>query len=977
MSPTAPARGDAYGYYPFWFWNGELDEDEIRWQIGEMAAQGIKGFYIHSRQGLAQPYLSDAFFRMVDVALDAAEAHGLVANLYDEYPYPSGVAGGEVVLGNPQFHATHLVQEAFDVPGGPLRRALPRGKVLACIAYPLVGGKVDWETGVDLRSAVGMVLADGSYNEMGLTPYNRKRYFASNPTPTLETDALTGPHRVFVAVQVVVDHHKYWGHYVDVLNPDAVERFIALTHERYRERIGGRFGGLVHAIFVDETAPGWSDRLPEAFQRRYGYDLLPLLPALRDPTHPRHLQVAYDLDRLIHDLFCASFEEPIARWCARHGLRYTGEKPSLRLSQLAYMDIPGCEPGHTKAGAPMDLLRGRIRQNARATASAAYFYGKEGSLCECFHSLGWSGTLQDARVISEGLLLTGIRYLVPHGFFYTTHALAKHDAPPTFFFQMPYWPLYGELSARVNRIAERFEGTHMDARLLVVDPTSGLPTRRDLEDYERVLNALMEQHLDYLIVDTDILESGTIRDLAGGEAAVHVRDVVASVVLLPHMPVVEPTLEAWLGRFEAAGGRVVRLPAGATAEAVAELLEGAVSPSLRITTLSGDARRLWTVSRTDGERRLWFLLNTGGERVEVELAADGPLAEVPLDGAPPLLERSPGGYRRSVAPFESLLLEAMPNPPDAAAVPTLRIPVRGPLRVTPLQRNLLRMGHWEMTLLDDGGAPSQTATVSPMPLPNQLAEAGLRFAPVIRTFFGSVPELELPALRVEYRHAFESRFDGRVELVMEPGSLVGDWHVIVNGDRRLGPDDFSPTDAHVRGSLAVDITPCVGAGINVITVSLTTDRVDGGLLSPLYLAGSFGVLLNPPTLVEPVRVGEYQNWEQNRLPYYAGAVEYEATFDLERVPDAERVLVELDHGIPFEDAAVASINGGPWLAMPWSPYRAVLETAHLRPGRNALTLRVHTTLIRSFEGQWFDLVRHRYRDVGTGEEIPDVDRRPR
>ncbi len=35
-----------------------------------------------------------------------------------------------------------------------------------------------------------------------------------------------------------------------------------------------------------------------------------------------------------------------------------------------------------------------------------------------------------------------IRYLVPHGFFYTTHALKKHDAPPTFFYLvMPFCPL--------------------------------------------------------------------------------------------------------------------------------------------------------------------------------------------------------------------------------------------------------------------------------------------------------------------------------------------------------------------------------------------------------------------------------------------------------------------------------------------------------------------------------------------------------
>jgi hypothetical protein len=41
------------GFYPFWFWNDALTADEIRWQVAQMAAQGVKGFFIHPRQGVA------------------------------------------------------------------------------------------------------------------------------------------------------------------------------------------------------------------------------------------------------------------------------------------------------------------------------------------------------------------------------------------------------------------------------------------------------------------------------------------------------------------------------------------------------------------------------------------------------------------------------------------------------------------------------------------------------------------------------------------------------------------------------------------------------------------------------------------------------------------------------------------------------------------------------------------------------------
>ncbi len=103
------------GFYPFWFWNGDMRRDEIRWQIKQMSEAGIKGFFIHPRQGLKQPYLSESFFDCVTCAIEAAEQQGMIVHLYDEYPYPSGIAGGKVVLGEPQFQATQLIQGSYDV----------------------------------------------------------------------------------------------------------------------------------------------------------------------------------------------------------------------------------------------------------------------------------------------------------------------------------------------------------------------------------------------------------------------------------------------------------------------------------------------------------------------------------------------------------------------------------------------------------------------------------------------------------------------------------------------------------------------------------------------------------------------------------------------------------------------------------------------------------------------------------------------
>ena len=945
-----------FGFYPFWFWNDRLSADEIRWQIGQMAAQGIRGFFIHPRQGMGQPYLSAAFFEMVDVAVAAAEAHDLSVHLYDEYPYPSGVAGGQVVLGSPRYYATELVQQIHIVEGDRVRLELPPGKVLSVMAYPLNGDQVDWARGIDLRDHVGTVLITDSYRETGLTPYNQKRYFASNPTPVLEAAISPGLHKVFVSVQVEVNHFKYWGHYADVLNKDAMRLLFELTHERYRKRYAAKFGKTILSIFADEIQPGWSDLIPAAFEAEYGYDLCVFLPALQDPRHPDHVRVKYDLYRLQYKLFCDAFERPLAEWCHVNGLAYTGEKPSQRMSQLRFMDIPGCEPGHTKAGAKMDLLQARLRGNAKATASAAYWYGKPGALDECYHSLGWSGTLQDAKLMADGLLLMGIRYLVPHGFFYSTHALKKHDAPPTFFFQMPYWPLFGKLAERVDRIGRYFEGTHIDAQALLIEPSSGIPTPADLDTYVRLQTLLMENHIDFHFVDTDILTEGRIEG-----NTLHVCDLHIKLVIVPPMQVIEKPLQDWLDEYERAGGHVVRCAREFGADELLRRIHVQVRPGLSVRAEGQEIAAIQVVKRVSGERTLWFVLNTSGETLMAELDGGGELVEIPLqDNQPASLQRVDDKTIRTVYPFESFLLHAGEVPRKVERLPRIIIPLRGPARLRLRNKNLLRMYEWQMSLLDEAG---RSALVPAVPICDQLAGGRFKFAPDIKTYFGNAPELSWPRLRVRYEYAFENQSADPVELVMEPGSIVGEWQMQVNECAPFGLKDFGPTDAHLRGSLGKDITSLIRRGRNLIRVELETTRSDGGLLNPLYLAGDFGVELNPVRLVERPDRGGFETYEHNRLPYYAGVIEYEMEFYLEHIPTGPHIVAQFEGDAPFEEASEVSINGSDWQPVLWQPRQLTLHASQLKAGQNALRVRVYTTLIRSFEGQWFDYERHEYRGV--------------
>ncbi len=944
------------GLYPFWFWNGRLEEGEVRRQIAEMAAKGFRGFYLHSRQGLRQPYMSESFLRMVDVAVEAAAEHGLLPQLYDEYPYPSGVAGGEMVLGDPQYMGTRLVQKVLELSGGETEVELPAGRVLDCQAFPLsAGGEVQWGEGRDLRSFVGLSMRHDSYVEMGLTDYNRKRFFASDPVPVLEVQLPPAPHLLVSSLQVLVTDHKYWGYYADVMNPAAVARWLELTHARYAARYGDAFGKIFGSIFVDETTPGWSALVPGAYEARYGEALPPLLPALCRQDHPRHLEVKQQYRDLLLELFVESFETPVRSWCRQHGIRYAGEKNNLRLSQLKYMDVPGCEPGHTKAGRRPDYHSTRVRGNARATASAAWFYEKEGSLCECFHSLGWSGTMQDARVMAEGLVQQGIRYLVPHGCFYTTHSLTKHDAPPSFHVQMPYWPIFGLLQERLQRLFEWLEGTWIEASILVLDPNGGLPSAEQTKVYQRLLEVLVAHRLDYHMVDVDILQAGRVAD-----GRVHLRGMSPRVVLVPPMQLMEGAASAWLDAFRAEGGQVVEVRDASQLESAIEELMRIAPPSLRV---EGALEGLQVVTRSDGKQRRWMLLNSSREAMSVRLCSGGRLREEPIDPRlPPLLD---GDGRRRIAPFETVLVEEGESVSRRERLPELRVQVKAGQRATvrPLQANLLRLYEWEMCV--DGKAPF--CRVASVPLANQLQMSGMAIAPVWKQSFGQMPLMSLPRLKLSYRTSFDCAWDGPVELVMEPGSLLGAWRARVNDGEWFGSGDFSPTEAHVRGSLAVDISRWLRAGENALTVELETDRLDGGLRNALYLAGAFAVDLERCSLEEPRLEGAFEHYRANGLPYYAGVVEYGCEATVAAVPDSESALLWVELPDSFEDACEIRLNGHEWVPLPWSPRAATVPCAWIRKGANQLEVRVYTSLIRAFEGQWFDPVSHAYREVHDGD----------
>ncbi len=927
-------KRESSGFHPFWFWNGDIEKGEIKRQIDLMAEQGIRGFFIHFRQGMTLPYLSEAFFDMVGCAAEYASSRGMTAHIYDEYPYPSGSAGGTVTLGHPEYRATLLRQDDYALSGGEIRLPLREGDILNATLVPLREGKKIWPESRDVTSHAGVVLDEHSFHAGGLTSYNQKRYFASRPVPTLLMTLPEGEYLLCVSVQEEMTRFKYWGTLPDVLNPEAMADFIKRTHGAYGGHYGEKLSSLFYSSFSDELEPVWSTRLPGEYEKTYGESLPPLLPALIHGDFPGADRIRQNFHRLKYTLFEGSYEKPLSSWCRERGIRYCGEKPSLYLRQLKYMDIPGCEPGHTKAGRLPDTLKPTLRGNARACASAAQFYRKEGSLCECYHSLGWSGTLLDARIIAEALVLMGITMLVPHGFFYTTHGLTKHDAPPTFFFQMPYWPLTHVLSDQIAHIQDAFAGTEIGADIFFYEPAGSLPTPEEATLYRTLLENLAGKQLDFLMVDGDI-----IRDLG--------QDLKGKTLLVLKTASEEPEKGEALGIFASRGGRVLTL---ASPE---DLDDAGLKPSLEFSLEGEKPDRLWMVTRRGKEGpALRYFLNTGDTPLAIRFPAPRRIGEF-LSGA----HREYAGELKTIAPFESFLVGEA-----AEGVPMDRTPfpvaIPETLSARPLGKNYLRLDRWEMEL------NGRKRMVSASPLINQLEEGRFRWSPEVRTHFGWMPDLGATEMEPVYRltvRVEDPAAAAGVELMVEPGSLRGEWLLSVNGSAPLGREDLAPREYPVRGTEALPIGPRLKEGENLLELRMKTTRLDDGPVSPLYMAGDFAVngedALAAPGGREDCR---FEDYRQMGLPYYSGQLLYSFPFAGDR--EEEDPLLSIETPAPFQEAMEVSLNGGPFCPAPWIPYRLILSGSRLRRGENRLDIRVSTSLIRTFEGTFFDIKGHRYRD---------------
>jgi len=898
MKPT-PARRPApsAAVLPFLFLNHRLEPARLRARIREIRAAGCDGFFIHAREGLATPYLSEEWFTAVQCCIAEARKLGLRAWLYDEMPYPSGAAGGEVVRRRPEFVEQSLRVERRNFPGGRrIEWKLGQGEILACYARQRTGGRKI----LDLRGGVGPVADTWRKTEL----VDSRLYYPSGPAEVFDCPraicvlpenvlAVTLPRGswevVAIATKTGGDLLEPFGNYVDVSNPEATRLFLELTHEAYRRRFARHFGKIIPGIFTDE--PKFRNPLP--WGRGVAEKIGTITPALAFALAGETGAAANDERRRYRRATARAFLEhwttPISRWCGRQQISLTGHiSPEEEwwyesrhvgsvLANLRQFQVPGCDVIIPAAG---DRRNAILNLTASLAVSAAAQAGKPQALCEVFGACDFTLDLRTMKRMADWLAIAGINVLVPHGFLYSLDGYRKLDAPPSF---APPAFAGADIAALADefRCAAELLGPGVGPEVLAVRPI----------DFLRGLPEADKPRADRLLTRAANLAT----EMARRGLRLHWID------------------DDELPRVRAAGGRFAF---GACRYRHLVFFRDFTDrrTGVRLSAL-GKKGAVW--DERSALRSLRGPLKSNGD-IHAARRRDGRWLVANIGKKPAVF--SIGNMRGTLQGGESRIVD----PRLAGATPAgsdrilLTLPDRWNV-VWPGQ-NTVYLNAWTLNGRKVDLAPAFDLQPGLAPVAGQ-------------TLFGPVPlDAGLGAAHEwVYRTQFSRRGRPALNLVCEEGNMRGDWTARLNGRplakwRREG-------DFVLRHSLV----GCARAGVNRLEFRFTIRRATDGMIGACRLEGA--VLSLPDGTVGPMPAGGSPATATTKraelgLPVYSGPLRYRQRFYLGDMA-GKTVRLRCD-GISGNGAAVR-VNGVPCGAVRWAPDE-VDVTAALRRGANLLEI---------------------------------------
>lgn len=964
----------------FWALNHRLEKEELVRQLRLMKEKNIGGVILHPRSGLLTPYLTNDFFNMISCVIEEAGRLGIDVWLYDEDPYPSGIAGGQIITDYPEYRAQILKYETQSIdPGNFVIMDIPMEKIVGAYAIHRENGKIVEIR--NIRSYMGLLRTEWEM-EHKYNTYYPTTYTKANPQNRADTfkpfyrlEWQADDREWDIAVFYAVYCGEYWLYpsYTDMLNPDAIKTFINLTYEPYKARFGKYFGNIVKGFFIDEpkylSEPlPWTDKLPQLLEDRTGYRLEEILIALVFDFKgaEKIRRVFWDV---VQDRFLESFPKQIMEWCEKNGLELIGhcspeEEP---VDQVRYtgsitnfmrtMSIPGTDLITYQVGGEKFPI---LPMGPIHAASAARQWREGHALCETFGVSEWRLKYSDMIWMINWLYSFGIDIFVFHAFMYSADGYRKMDAGPSEFYQNPQWEYFEILAKYIERVTIYMGTINRKVDTAVLYPFDSWEILFNIhhqkalqcrDEFCMVMNALIRSHCQFDFADNRDFEGAEIRN---GRLIIGHQNY--SSLVIPPLYYLSSKTKRKIEECSRAG---IKIYAYFSNESIKNEIE---KLAYKAVSIKGSAEEGFEIkgfvcpenedfkiygAKTEsllvmnGEKSHW-VFNPLFEEVTVSFAFKTE-KDMKVEIYNPLTEEKKIYKEKQgcilIPPRCAMIISAVECICMATGnwqTATIK-ELSGSWHLKTNKRNILRLGEWVMTkfaLEDLHGIDfdKNPYTMQPIAL-------------------GKMQNLSLPADVCYATYVDVNAYDGRLSLLKECSAIEGKWEIYVNGKlvdnwERSYEYDCMTEEADLSLYTIKQDRRLYRKGELNITVKLHAKRERDGLVQPLYLLGDFSVKLNNQESIgaelfnlDNDKIIYTGSWTDQGYPYYSGSATYTQHFELKEKVENSRYYV---NAYAFGSAMKVNINKSEPKIVLAEPFTVDI-TDDVQEGENILNIEIAST----------------------------------
>jgi hypothetical protein len=388
---------------------------------------------------------------------------------------------------------------------------------------------------------------------------------------------------------------------------DHYDRGAILNHlNAVGEQLLSAFGDHPpYAIFSDsleDYGSDWTPNLLDEFQRRRGYDLRPLLPALIGDIGPDTAGVRHDWGQTLTELANEQFLKPIHAWAKQHNVLFRSQTygfPPVTLSSNRFEDLP---EGEGKATVNM----WREFSDTRWAASAGHLFHHPVISSETWtwlHSPAFRATPLDMKAEADLHFLQGINQLIGHGWPYSPEEAGEPGwrmyAAGAFNDHNPWFFVMPDLAQYLQRVsyALRLGSPENDVALLLPndDIWASFKARVQKNKSATSLGGFDETGSNITIDESaggflghevipQILDAGFNFDFIDADA-INTIGIPYKVLILPGVDRISPATYEKIADFARRGGIVIatrREPATAPGHLKAEAITASVQKLSKI-----------------------------------------------------------------------------------------------------------------------------------------------------------------------------------------------------------------------------------------------------------------------------------------------------------------------------------------------------------------------------------------------------------